>query len=670
MGLRTIKGSANTNPGIPDTLNGFLSRYHAHRKTKPKPIRKIASKSKIALTRAPQFIRNSASTTLTTNNTVALPDYYDYGDLLLLLTFSKDSTVNTPANGEWTLINESINSGGGINDSRIFYRWATKTESNNFAVTTAAGTVGYAGTISIRNPIAGSGDPQSLRFVEWQLLVDTNNTDDLGGSVTPAAFNLVTDEMTIFGFGAGVPAATAAAPTGANIVFTNGGEGQFYTRISTLRTSVTAALIERQISAGSSTTITPTIVHTTGTTGVITLFTLTSAPAANTTVDATATLSSTATLTAAADLERLATAALSSTATLTATAVVTKNATATLNSTATLTAIAVTEKPATATLSSTATLTVTADVTRQATATLSSTATLTGLANSTVNATATLSATATLTVAATLERFATAALSSTATLTVTAVVTKLATASLSSTATLTVTAVVTKNATAALAATSTLTVTVVRETFVTISLSATSSLTANTNTEVAATASLSATATLTVGTITLTRFGTAALNSTATLFALADILGTTATGYAGWGFDPWGTIAWGGTFAVAGTSNRSGLAVLTATATLTANGIAATPIAVTLVSTATLTANSNMTKFSTVVLNSVATLVALAVTGVSIWIEFVVNNGSWSIASVSSNPYIETAVNTPLYTQNTPSGSTWVEVPVVPKTWS
>lgn len=386
-------------------------------------------------------------------------------------------------------------------------------------------------------------------------------------------------------------------------------------------------------------------------------------------VNATAALSATSTLTAAVTREQFATATLSATSTLTATAVVTKQATATLSATSTLTAAAVLEKPATATLSSTATLTATADVTKQATAALSSTATLTANANTTVNATAALSATATLTATATLERFATAALSSTATLTATAVVSKVATAALSSTATLTASAVVTKNSTAALSSTATLTITALRETFVTVSLSSTATLTATTSTSVNATAALTATVTLTVSTITITRFGIIALTATATLFADPDITSVNDTGFAGWASAPWGIIVFGGAYTQPGTTTRQVTVSLTSTATLTANPTIARAATATLTSTASLTALGTIASGAvTATLLSIATLTATFSS--AIWIEFVVSNGSWSIASVSSNPYIEAPIGTPLYTQNTPSGSTWVEVPVVPKVWS
>lgn len=660
---RVAPAPAALTGGIQRTSNKSLLQLYDNL-----PQHTLISRTKIPLTRCPQFIRNSASTTLTTNNNVALPDEYDTGDLLLLLTFSKDSTVNTPANGEWTLIPESINSGGGINDSRIFYRWADGTESNNFAVTTPAGTGGYAGTVSIRSPLADSANP--LSFGEWQLVVDTNGADDLGGSVTPTPFNLVTDNMTVFGFGAGVPAATAAAPTGANIVFTGGGEGGFATRISTLRTSVTACLFERQIAAGSSSTITPTVVHTTGTTGVITLFTLTSSATGPADIAATAALTATSTLTATATREQFATATLSETSTLTATATLIRQATAALSATSTLTATAVLSKQATATLSATSTLTATAVRDAAATAALSATSTLTALANSTVNATAALTATSTLTASATLERFATAALSATSTLTAAAIVSKIATAALSATSTLTTTSVVTRNATVALTATSTLTTSVVRETFVVAALSATSTLTASVSATVSATAALSASSSLTV-TNFITRFGTIALTATSTLTADADIDSSIATGYTGWAGAPWGITAWGSGYTQTTTGLKQGVATLRATSTLTVTPTRTTFVGVALTETATLTVSATVIPAAGATLLAIASLIVTSVTASSsIWIELVINNGIWSLASVSTNPYIENVPGAPVYTQVTPSGDTWIEFPVAPKIWS
>lgn len=611
----------------------------------------------------PQFIRQSGNTTLTTTASPTLPDRYNNGDKLLLVAVSVDSTINDMSGSGWTL--EYRTSGAGFNDVTLWSRVADGTETTPVTVTTPAGTAGWAATGAYRAP---NGNP--IRFLN--LETDTNTTPATTLSITSAGSFTPTaaEDTVLFCLYAGIG---SSAPSGASIVgngtLTAVGGGAFGLNLSTLRVTVVGAMMDQRIQAIGTGTFTMNVVSAANHSGIAIMGMLTTALPTTTTVDATATLSSTATLTASANLERLAVASLSATATLIATAVREQPATATLSSTASLTATATVVKPATATLSSTATLTATADVTKQATATLSSTATLTGLANSTVNATAALSATATLTATATPERFATVALSSTATLTATAVVSKIATAALSSTATLTTTAVVTKNATTALSSTATLTITVLRETFVTVSLSSTATLTASTSTSVNATAALTATATLTVSTITLTRFGVIALTATATLFADPDITSVNDTGFAGWASAPWGIIVFGGAYTQPGTTTRQVTVSLTSTATLTANPTIARAAVATLTSTASLTALGNIVSGAvTATLFSVATLTATFSS--AIWIEFVVNNGSWSIASVSSNPYIEASVGTPLYTQNTPSGSTWVEVPVVPKVWS
>ena len=386
-------------------------------------------------------------------------------------------------------------------------------------------------------------------------------------------------------------------------------------------------------------------------------------------IAATANLTATSTLTTSAFVERFIAIALSAISTLTTTAVVSRAATAALTATSTLTATAGVVKPATATLTATSTLTATADLTRNATAALSATSTLTVSANTTVNATATLSATSTLTAAATREQFATAALSATSTLTTTAVVTKLVTVALNATSTLTTTATLTRNATAALTATSTLTATAVVEKLVTISLTATSTLTAVSGSTINATAALTATSTLTVTTF-VERFATIALTASSALIVTASVPGPSIAGFAGWGVGAWGMVAWGASY-LAG--NAPAAAILTATSTLTATPFVVRQTTVTFTATSTLTATA--TKISSIA--AIANLMAVsiltasgAITASAIWIELVVNNGVWSLASVSTNPYVENIPGAPVYSQVTPTGSTWIEFPVAPRSWS